>query len=243
MTPLNGNPSYQQLVDENRRLKEQLAQKEKGVHLDLQNDRVVLRDVGGPQLHVSELQLKVPGLAKIANQALAPEAILNEERKLHLPKLDQFAKIPMTVERAKVEVAPEVINGVLSDLQVPGVSDLSVGVGDGGKLSLSGYAKKIFTVPFEITGRVTRDDETHLRFSLDKTKVAGFLPVPNLMTNIFAALAADQMQKIHVERQGNDYVVDVSGHIPPNLDLRLSRVTTQDGKLVMEADGSSDPKK
>jgi hypothetical protein len=125
------------------------------------------------------------------------------------------------------------INGVLAQQKVEGMSGLQLQVGEGGKLKLTGMAKKVINIPFEVQGRVSAAGGTKVRFDLDKTRLGGWLPVPKLMTNLFASLAAGEMARLSVTQQDGAYIVDMKGYLPPNVGLNIDELRTTPGEIQL----------
>ncbi len=235
MQPIQG-PSYESLLAENARLKARLREREApGLQVDLPQERVSLRGLKSADLELNEIQVKVPGLAK----ALPELMKLTPERgpwgDVPRPDLKNFAKFPMQVERLQVGVSEDAINRVVQKKPIQGLSELKVKVESGGRLKMTGIAHKIFDIPFEVRGRLLAQGDTQLRFRLESTRVGGFLPIPNLMTNFFASFAANEMSKMQVRQDGDDYVVETRPMLPDNLQIGFDRVRSQGGTLFIES--------
>ena len=232
MQPIGGGPSYDQLLAENRQLKQQLAQQSPaGIQVDVEHDRVSLRGLTTPELQINELQVSVAGLKKLVPEFIQVASLANSSGTVQLPDLSRFSRFPMQVEKMDLSISEKTLNQVLSQREVEGMSGLKVEVGDKGRLILSGFAHKLITIPFQVEGKVSAVGGSKLKFDLEKTRVAGFLPVPNLMTNFFASLASHEMAGMNVTQQGDSYVVDLKGFVPDNIQLSLDEVQTQHGQI------------
>lgn len=240
MQPIGGGPqpSYDQLLAENRRLKQQLN----GIHIDPSKDQVTLRGLQGQDLRIDELQVKMPGLGKLVPEFLDVSALSNPKGTVQLPDLSRFAKFPMEVQTVDMSLNQRAINQVLSQQKVDGLKDLRLEVGSEGRLSLKGISTKVFDVGFEVGGRVSAAGGTKLRFDLEKTRVGGWLPVPKLMTNLFASLAANEMSKMNVKQEEDGaFVVDVKGFLPPNIALTIDEVRSSPGVVQVRTMPRSQP--
>ena len=238
MQPIGGGPqpSYEQLLAENRRLK----QERNGIHIDPAQDQVTLRGLQGADLRIDELQVKMPGLGKLVPELLDVSAVSSGT--LKMPDLGRFAQFPMEVQTIDMSLNQRAINDVLSRQKVDGVRDLSLEVGSEGRLRLKGISTKVFDVGFAVEGRVSAAGGTRLRFDLEKTRVGGWLPVPKLMTNLFASLAADQMSKMNVKQEEDGaFVVDVKGYLPPNVGLTIDEVRSSPGVIQVRTMPRSQP--
>ena len=236
MQPIGGGPqpSYEQLLAENRKLKTQLN----GIHIDPSKDQVTLRGLQGDDLKIDELQVNMPGLGKIVPEFLKVSTLSNPNGSVQLPDLGRFAKFPMQVQTLDMSVNQKAINEVLARQKVDGMSGLQLEIGSQGRLRLSGIAKKLINVPFEVEGRVSAAGGTRMRFELDKTRIGGWLPVPKLMTNLFASLAANEMAKMRVTQEENGaFVVDMKGYLPPNIGLTIDDVRTSPGFIQVRTGG------
>lgn len=231
MQPIGGSPqqpSYEQLLAENRKLKQQQLS---GIHIDPSNDQVTLRGLQSDDLKINELQVSLPGLGKLVPDLLKASTFSNPNGSVQLPDLSRFTKFPMQVQTMDMSVNQKAINQVLSQQKVEGMSGLQLQIGEGGQLKLSGMAKKVINVPFEVQGRVSAAGGTKLRFDLDKTRLGGWLPVPKLMTNLFASLAANEMAKMSVTQQDGAFIVDMKGYLPPNVGLTIDEVRSTPGQI------------
>lgn len=230
MQPIGGGPSYEQLLAENRRLRQQTS----GIHIDPSKDQVTLRGLQGADLKIDELQVKMPGLGKLVPELLDVRAVAGGS--LQLPDLGRFARFPIEVQTVDMSLNQQAINDVLGRQKVDGVRDLRLEVGSEGRLRLSGVSTKVFDVGFAVQGRVSAAGGTRVRFDLEKTRVGGWLPVPRLMTDLFASLAADQMSKMNVSQEEDGaFVVDVKGFLPPNVGLTIDEVRSSPGVLQVRS--------
>lgn len=230
MQPIGGGsqPTYEQLLAENRKLKQQLT----GIHIDPSNDQVTLRGLQGEDVKIDELQVQMPGLGKLVPDLLNVSALSNPKGTVQLPDLARFARFPMQVQTIDMSLNQKAINQVLSQQKVEGLSDLRLEIGDHGRLRLSGISTKFIDVGFAVQGRVSAAGGSKIRFDLEKTRVGGWLPVPRLMTNLFASLAAHEMSKmkVHQEEDGA-FIVDMKGYLPPNIALTIDEVRTSPGVI------------
>lgn len=235
MQPIQG-PSYEALMAENARLKARLREQEApGLQVDLPQERLCLRGLSSSDLQLNEIQVKVPGLARVLPELMKLTPTSGPWGEVPRPDLKDFAKFPMLVERLQVGVPEDAINRVVQKKPVEGLSELKVKVEPGGRLKLSGVAHKIFDIPFEVQGRLLAQGDTQLRFRLESTTLGGFLPVPNLMTNFFASFASDQMAKLQVRQQGDDYLIETRALVPENIQVKFDRVRSQGGTLFIES--------
>lgn len=148
-----------------------------------------------------------------------------------MPDLARFAKYPMQVQTLDMSINQKALNEVLSRQKVDGMSDLQLEVGEGGKLRLSGIANQLIDVPF-VEGRVSAAGGTKVRFELEKTRLGGWLPVPRLMTDLFASLAAGEMARLNVTQQDDGaFVADIKAFLPPNIGLTIDEVRTRQGQI------------
>lgn len=235
MNPLGQNPSYEQLLAENRRLKQQLEARQ-GIQLDLQRDEVTLRGVATSEVAIDNLQVSIPGVGKAVPQLVQVSNVTNQQGKMQLPSLASFEKFPIQVQAMQIRVPESTLNRVLSQRPVEGLSDLHLQVGDAGRLQLSGYAHKVFPIPFSVSGRVSAAGGSKLRFEVEKARVAGFLPVPRLMMNLFASLASREMAQMNVQQEGGAFVVDSRGFLPANVSVGIDSVQTRAGEVTLRKD-------
>jgi hypothetical protein len=235
MQPIQG-PSYDQLLAENARLRSRLREQEgPGIRLDLPQERVSLRGIHSPDLQLEEVDVKLPGLSKALPDLMKLAPQKGPWGEVPRPDLKEFAKFPMQVERMRVGVPEDAINRVVGQKRVEGLSDLKVKVEPGGRLRLTGVAHKVFDIPFEVQGRLLAQGDSKLRFRLEGTRVGGFLPIPNLMTNFFASFAANEMARMQVRQEGDDYVIETKPLVPENISVKFDRVSSQGGTLFIES--------
>ena len=230
MQPIGGGPqpSYEQLLAENRKLKQQMN----GIHIDPTRDQVSLRGLQGDDLKINELQVNIPGLGKLIPELLKVSTLSNPDGSVQMPDLSRFAKFPMQVQTLDMSLNQKALNEVLSRQKIDGMSELKLEVGEGGRLRLSGIANQLIDVPFSVEGRVSAAGGTKVRFDLDKTRLGGWLPVPRLMTDLVASLAAGEMAKMNVTQQEDGaFVADIKGYLPPNIGLTIDEVRTSQGQI------------
>ena len=229
MQPIGGGPqpSYEQLLAENRKLKQQMN----GIHIDPTRDQVSLRGLQGDDLKINELQVNIPGLGKLVPEFLKVSSLSNPDGSVQMPDLARFAKFPMQVQTLDMSLNQKAVNEVLSRQKVEGMSKLKLEIGEGGRLRLSGIANQLIDVPFSVEGRVSAAGGTKVRFELDKTRLGGWLPVPRLMTDLFASLAAGEMAKLNVTQTDGAFVADLKGFLPPNIGLTIDEVRTSRGQI------------
>jgi hypothetical protein len=236
MQPVGSGPSYEQLLAENQRLKKQLAERSSAINIQLESERVSLRELSSEDLHIRELELSVPGLQKMVQPMLKAASTLSASGgKLQMPDLSHFAHYPMRVEKLDVSVQQNTLNAALRQRPVEGMSDLRLEVGGQGRVRLSGFARKLIPIPFEVEGRLSVAPGSRLAFDLEKTRVAGFIPIPNLMTNFFASLASREMAQMNVTQKGNHYEVDLRTFFPEQVEVRIDSVQTQPGQIRLQA--------
>ena len=225
-------PTYAQLLAENQRLRAD----QRGLHIDLEKEKLRVRDLGTPELQIDRLDVSIPGLAKIADPLLHLSNFTKPGAALPHPDMSQLDSMPMTVEDAHVRLPENSLNQVLKEVAVDGTSDLKIQLGQDGDMKLKGNVKKSFLrLPFSVEGHLQSAGDKSVSFNLEKTKIGGFIPVPRLVTDIFACLASQQLAKAHVHQDGDDFVVDMAGYIPKNVNVAIHNVTTQDGFLVVDA--------
>jgi hypothetical protein len=234
MQPVGGNPSYDQLLAENRQLKQQLAQRQAtpaGIQVDIERDQLSLNGLKTEEVQIDELRVSVAGLKKLVPELIQVSALANSSGQVKMPDLTRFSRFPMRVESMDLKLTEKTLNKVLSQTPVEGMSDLRIQVGQGGRLKLSGFAHKLIPVPFQVEGRVSAAGGSKLRFDLEKTKIAGFLPLPNLMTNLFASLASREMAAMNVVQRGDSYTVDLKSFVPENIQMQIDEIQTQSGQI------------
>lgn len=171
----------------------------------------------GAGIQVDELAVKIPGLARVLPDLMKLTPARGPWGEIPRPDLKDFAKYPMQVERPQLGLPEAAINRVVQQKDVPGLSELQVKVESGGRLKLSGVAHKVFDIPFEVQGRLLAQGDSQLRFRLESTTVGGFLPIPNLMTNFFASFASNEMARMQVRQEGDDYVIETKALVPENV--------------------------
>lgn len=243
MKPI-GAPSYDQLLAENQRLRQQLAERpESGpsIHLDLQQERVTLRGLESPSLELDSAEVHLPGMARAVPEMMNVASLIDSKGQAKMPDLAAFQKFPMKVESLRMRLPEQTLNQVLAKTPVEGMSQLRVQVRPEGRLRLSGVAHKLFPIPFEVEGRLTARGGAEVRFRLERTRVAGFLPIPKLMTNLFASLASQEMARMHVRHRGDDFDVDLKGFVPENISVTVDRIRTERGALLIETDSKHPP--
>lgn len=235
MQPL-GKPSYEQLLAENQKLRQQLqARPRAGMEVDFESESVQIHGLQSEELSLQQAKVHMPGLAKALPELLKVGSRMDRDGSFSMPDLSQFSRYPMKVQQLRMEISESTLNQVLAKREVEGMSELRVRLGEGGRIRLSGIAQKLIPVPFEVEGRLSAEGSA-LRFQLQRTRLAGFLPIPNLMTNFFASLASREMAAMHVHQQGDDYRIDLKPFLPAGIELEIDRITSEPGTLRVEKD-------
>ena len=118
-------------------------------------------------------------------------------------------------------------------LREEGVRELDLRFQPGGLVEASGTIDRLFTVPFGIRGKLDLTRDGKIRFSPDQVRVLG-LPVPRIAVAIVNAIVGDDLAKLDIQSDGDSLIVDPKSFLPPNVQLKLTRLTTDGDSLVLE---------
>jgi hypothetical protein len=246
--PGAGQPTYQQLLERNRQLEAELskAKAEVGpIRLDPANDKLTIVGLKTHDFEISHLEVKVSALGDYLGDALSIETLLENQGQLPLPPVDQLARSPMTVDALKLKIPAKTLQKSSElmgkdAMRRNGIKELSIRPEAGNRLHMRGTIDKLVDIPFDISGElaVSRGNEIH--FKAGKTKVFGFLPVPNLVMRIAASLAGRDMEQMGVQQRGDTFVFDADDFLPQNVRLELTRIGTEDDGLVLEGRAPKD---
>jgi len=209
------------------------------ISLDLDTGDVQIRNLKTPDLTLEELDVRVPEAGHLVENMVNIQSLLAGKGKLELPSLKSLETAPVAVEAARIKLPEETVNEALQQIGGPilaekGIVDASIALEEG-KIVVSGTLDKLIDVPFRIEGALSAANDKQLRFSLEKTRVLGFLPVPRLVTDIFTAMASREMEKANVRQEGDDFLLDVGAFLPKNVAVGLKSISAHDGYLMVEA--------
>lgn len=163
-----------------------------------------------------------------------------------LPDLSRGLTQPIEVERLKVSVPFSTINTMIPKIAGPqlkeaGVRDLKIGKGRGqNEVSIRGKAKKfLLEAGFDAVGQLDINTKGQPVFSLGQVKVAG-LAVPNFLASLATAvLAGSDLQELGVSQSGDDFVIDPTKMLPPNIDSKLTDLRVGEDGFIMEGGQNS----
>lgn len=212
----------------------------RSINLDLDTGQVKIRNLQTPDLTLEQLDVRVPDAGHLVENMVSIQSLLSGKGKLALPSLESLESSPIQVEAARLRLPEETVNQALQQIGGPlladkGIMDAAVALEDGNRVVLTGTLDKLIDVPFRIEGRMSAAEGNQVRFSLEKTRVLGFVPVPRLVTDIFTAIASRDLEKANVRQQGDDFLVDVGAFLPKNVAMGLKNVSAHDGYLMVEA--------
>jgi hypothetical protein len=235
-------PTYAQLLERNRQLEAELtrARAENGpIRLDPANNKLTVVGLKTPDYEIERLEVKMSDLGGYLGDALSIESLLESQGKVPLPPLDQLAKAPMTIDALKLKIPSETLrksSSVLGKEQLArnGVKELSLTPEKGNLLRIQGVLDKLIDVPFELTGSLSVSEGNEIHFKPGKTTAFGFVPIPKLLVRIAASLAGKDMAEIGVQQRGDTFAFDADDFLPPNVKIRLTRLGTESGALLLE---------
>lgn len=209
------------------------------ISLDLDTGDVQIRNLKTPDLTLEQLDVRVPEAGHLVENMVNIQSLLAGKGKLELPSLKSLETSPIQVESARLKLPEETVNQALQGIGGPilaekGIMDAAIALEEG-KVVLTGTLDKLIDVPFRLEGRLSAAPANQLRFSLEKAKVLGFLPVPRLVTDIFTSMASREMEKANVRQDGDDFLIDAGAFLPKNVAVGLKNITAHDGYLMVEA--------
>lgn len=235
-------PSYQQLLERNRQLEAELAKakSEAGpIRIDPERGTLTIDGLKTADYEVQHLQVQVSALGGYLGKALSIETLLEHQGQLPLPPTDQLAKEPMTVDALKLKIPAATLEKSSRRLgedamRRNGLKELSIQPEENGQLRLRGTIDKLIDIPFDLRGELSVAEGNEIHFKAGKTRVFGFLPVPNLIVRIAASLAGRDMEEMGVKQKGDTFVFDADDFLPQNVKLQLTRIDTERGGLILE---------
>ncbi|MCA9778640.1 MAG: hypothetical protein KC800_18055 [Candidatus Eremiobacteraeota bacterium] len=238
------SPSYAELQREVAELKAEVAElrhDQSPIQLDPQNDKLTIKDLKTPDFHVHNLTVKMDAMSDIFDENTSLEALLKLGKGDGAEPID-FGKIqnePMEVERMKISLPGSTL--VRSSEQVSGdslrendIKGLTIEPRRGDVLRIKGKVDKLIDIPFDIEGKLSVHEGNKIEFALGKSKVFGVIPIFGLFKKIVACVAGKNMEEMGVERRGTSFLMDADDFLPDNIKVGLTRVGTEDGRLVLE---------
>ena len=206
------------------------------ISLDLDTGQVQIRNLQTPDLKIEHLEVRLPEAGHLIENMVNVQSLLKGK----MPSLQGLEKSPIQVEAGRIKLPEETVNQALQQIGGPlladkGIMDAAISLEEGNRVVLTGTLDKLIDVPFRVEGQLSAANDKQVRFSLEKTKVMGFLPVPRLLTDIFTAMASRDLEKANVQQQGDDFLVDVGAFLPKNVSVGLKSIEAHDGYLLVEA--------
>ncbi|MEW6283108.1 MAG: hypothetical protein AB1758_31130 [Candidatus Eremiobacterota bacterium] len=242
--PVQADPSDERvasLEEENARLRAELeAARKQGPNVSFRvgDNRIELRDLKVAGVSIDRLKLKLDKHTDLL-KGVTLETFLASPGKMLLPSMDPLTSSAITVEDLRVTVPSATANEAVrlrgaEVLQEEGISDLNLRYLPGGGIEAEGLVHRVIGVPFRVRGHMELTEDQKIRFTPEKVRVFGVVPVPRLVTSIAAALAGDSLEKLDIRSEGDSLIIDPKAFIPQNLKLRLTRLTTEGDRLILE---------
>ncbi len=250
---LPNSPTYEELLAENRKLRgkvDQLQQERSEVgpiQIDPSRDRLTVTNFKTPDFEVEKLQVGVSDLNRLLGDTLSLDKLLESRGgELPLPPFDELQDTPITVGELKLRIPGKTLKASAlklgeDTLEKNGLRDLSIEARPGDRLKLSGKVDRLIGIPFEVNGKLSVDSENRVQFKLEKSRVFGVVPVPRIVVSIAAALGGKDMADLGVEQRGDTFTFDPGTFLPKNVRLKLTRVGTDRGALVVEGKAPDPP--
>ena len=237
-------PSYAELQREVADLRAEVAdlrQDQSPIRLDPQNDRMSIKNLKTPDFHVHDLALKMDSMSELFDEHTSLEALLKAGVAGGSEPIDfgNISSEPMEIERMKISLPGSTL--VRSSQQVSGdalkdndIKGLTIDPRRGDTLKIKGKVDKLIDIPFDIEGKLSVHEGNKIEFALGKSKVFGVIPIFGLVKKIVANIAGKNMEEMGVEQRGTSFLMDADDFLPENIKVGLTRVGTEDGRLVLE---------
>jgi hypothetical protein len=239
--PVESSAQLQREVAELRAEVEELRQEQSPIRLDPQNDRMSIVDLETSDFHVHQLDLKMSSMSEMFDEYTSLEALLKAGMGEGAGPID-FGDIrnePLEIEKMKISIpgstlvrSSEIVGS--EDLKKNDIKDLDIKPQDGDILKIKGKVDKLIDVPFEIEGKLSVQEGNRIEFALGKSRIFGVVPIFGLVKRIAAAVAGKSMEKMGVERKGTSFIMDADDFLPESTEVHLTRIGTEDGRLVLE---------
>ncbi|MGE0494530.1 MAG: hypothetical protein AB7S38_35300 [Vulcanimicrobiota bacterium] len=247
----NGEPpplDPQDLLAENQRLKAELAQLKSHrspVSFDPDHNRISVQGLKTRDFEICAFEARTEAVDTLLEQTLSLDALLARPGELVLPKLDGLKDTPFEVDSFKLKLPGRTLarsaQAIGRDaMRRQGIKELEVQPMGGDRIRLAGSVRRFLDVPFEVSGKLGLEGNK-VRFSLEKAHIFGGLPVPRLVVELFSALTGKDLQEMHVQQRGQDFLIDTGVFIPKNFKMALTRIGTEAGQLVLEGGKPAPP--
>lgn len=237
-------PSYVELQREVAELRAEVADlrgDQSPIRLDPQNDRMSIKDLKTPDFHVHDLALKMDSMSELFDEYTSLEALLKAGMGDGSQPIDfgNISNEPMEIEKMKISLPGSTL--ARSSEQVSGdamkendIKGLTIEPRQGDVLKIKGKVDKLIDIPFDIEGKLSVHEGNKIEFALGKTRVFGVIPIFGLVKNIVANIAGKNMEEMGVEQRGTSFLMDADDFLPENIKVGLTRVGTENGRLVLE---------
>lgn len=229
-------PSYQELQNENERLKAQLREAKdttSGVKLCTQEKRLEINNLQTPDISVDRLSVESPAVDEVG-QLLSSASLLQSKGKLPVDRLKKVTQEPVRVESMRVRVPSSTINRIAQSSPNKNLKGVEVEFGEEGAFRVKGTVDKMIDIPFELNGFVDSTEEGQVRMRIGKSKLFGIISVPKLIQDMAGAMAGKKLDKLGVSHTDEGLLLDTQSLLPKNLDFKVGQVTTKKGELIVE---------
>ncbi len=207
------------------------------VHFEVKDNKLQIRDLELAGMRFEELTARFDPKVDLL-KSFTLEGLLASPDNLITPDLDPLQKSPITVERLRMSIPSEVAQQAATvrggeTLEKEGLRELDIRFAPGGMVEARGVLDKLVPLPFTVRGKLELTRDKKVRFTPEKVRVLG-LPVPRIAVSIANAMAGDSLDKLDIRTEGDSLLIDPKSFLPKNIQLQLSRLTTQGDRLVLE---------
>jgi len=237
------SPSMQQLLQENKRLKKELAalkSEQSPISIDPNKGTIKVRDYRTDRFTVERMDAYSPGIKDAASGVAEVETWMKLGRKNTLPDLQDSLQAKVTVNDLKLTIPYRSINKILPEvagekLESAGVRSLLLRKGEGpNDIDIKGRVKKFIETDFSARGELQVSPTGKAKFRLKETRVAG-LPMPNFLAGLAARIfAGETMREMGVSHDGQDFVLDPAKMMPENIESPLTRIRVGEEGFIIE---------
>lgn len=245
------------LEQELEKLKRQVAENEtkhaeteptgSKIEYDLDSNLLKMRNIKTKDMFIEQIDVHIRQGDDVFREMFSVDNFIQSDGKLDTSAINKLRQIPMDVENVRIRIPEEtatraLLNSKKSELKAEGIKEIGIRFKKGNKISIKGTAKKILSIPFKISGKLSLTDDNKVSFKMGKMHVAGLLPVPKIIKGIIMALTDDSMTDEKIQREGNSYILDASAFLPKNIKVSIKDIKTEEGFLILEG-GSPDKNK
>jgi hypothetical protein len=221
------------------------------IKIELETHQIKLRKIDTKDLKIDYLDIHAPMTGDLLETATCLNNLMIYDNKNPDDAISKAVELslssPVEVERARIRVPQESATRAAKtspyvDLRKEGITELDIRFEKNNMMAISGWAKKILPVPFDIKGQLSITDDNLVKFQLKKQSV-GKIPLPSILGKIGMSMAKGKIQGEGIKFEGKSVIIDPKYFVADNINFKITGISTENNHLVLEAGKEDKPDK